>query len=109
MSEYLEIQAQIAELQRKAATIRATERAQALEKIKSLMSAFDIAASELSSTSSKSSKTRQPQKTNASKATRKVPAKYRDGNGNEWSGRGMQPRWFKAALASGIPVASLTV
>ena len=35
-------------------------------------------------------------------AGRKVAAKYRDSaTGNSWSGRGLQPNWLKAALASG--------
>lgn len=32
---------------------------------------------------------------------RKVAAKYQDGSGNTWSGRGSQPRWLKEALAKG--------
>ena len=32
---------------------------------------------------------------------KKVAAKYRDGAGNSWSGRGLQPRWLKSALAEG--------
>jgi DNA-binding protein H-NS len=36
------------------------------------------------------------------KATRrKVAAKYKDGSGNSWSGRGSQPRWLKEALTRG--------
>ena len=54
MSEYEAIQAQIAELQRKAASIRAAERAAALTKIKSLMVTFDIRVPELSGTVSSS-------------------------------------------------------
>jgi DNA-binding protein H-NS len=31
-----------------------------------------------------------------------VPAKYRDpATGDSWSGRGLQPKWLKAALTSG--------
>ena len=32
---------------------------------------------------------------------RKVPVKYRDKNGNTWSGRGAQPRWMTAAIKAG--------
>jgi DNA-binding protein H-NS len=43
--------------------------------------------------------------TASGRATRKgakVPAKYRDpATGDSWSGRGLQPKWLKAALASG--------
>ena len=39
-----------------------------------------------------------------SKAARKVgkaPVKFRDGDGNSWSGRGTRPRWLAAAIAAG--------
>lgn len=32
---------------------------------------------------------------------KKVAAKYHDGEGRTWSGRGLQPRWFKEALGAG--------
>jgi DNA-binding protein H-NS len=31
----------------------------------------------------------------------KVAPKYKDGEGNSWSGRGSQPRWLRAALEGG--------
>ncbi|ARN18601.1 H-NS family nucleoid-associated regulatory protein [Piscinibacter gummiphilus] len=31
----------------------------------------------------------------------KLPAKYADGTGNEWTGRGSTPRWLQDALAAG--------
>lgn len=31
----------------------------------------------------------------------KLPAKYKDEDGNTWSGRGSQPRWLKAAIEGG--------
>jgi DNA-binding protein H-NS len=34
-------------------------------------------------------------------ARRTSPPKYRDDQGNVWSGRGPRPRWFKEALAAG--------
>jgi DNA-binding protein H-NS len=32
---------------------------------------------------------------------RKAPVKYRDKEGNKWSGRGAQPRWMTAAIKAG--------
>ena len=32
---------------------------------------------------------------------RKVPPKYRDKSGNVWAGRGVQPRWMRAAIKGG--------
>lgn len=37
----------------------------------------------------------------AAKTAVQTPAKYQDDAGNRWSGRGPQPKWLKAALASG--------
>lgn len=38
-----------------------------------------------------------------SPAPGKSPAKYADGLGRTWSGRGRPPRWLKEAIASGKP------
>ncbi|MDQ6628797.1 MAG: H-NS histone family protein [Pseudomonadota bacterium] len=53
------------------------------------------------------SKARPADKTKSSSKGRKVPAKYGDEKGNTWAGRGLQPRWFKAALADGKTAESL--
>ncbi len=44
-----------------------------------------------------------------SKKRAPVAAKYRDDEGNTWSGRGSQPRWLVAALASGKKLESMAV
>lgn len=53
----------------------------------------------------KVSRTRRRTKASAAKATKKEKkssaAKYIDGAGNAWSGRGRKPQWFVAALAAG--------
>jgi len=106
MSEYQEIQAQIAELQRRADAIRAAERVAAIGNIKSLMATFEISASELSHETKQSARIR----TDKAKAQAlKVAPKYRDTAGNEWSGRGLQPRWLKAALANGASLQSFLI
>lgn len=33
---------------------------------------------------------------------RKIPTKYRDLQGNTWTGRGRPPLWFRAAIAAGV-------
>ena len=41
---------------------------------------------------------------------KKVAAKYRDkSTGETWSGRGLQPKWLKAALAAGRKIGDFTV
>ena len=44
---------------------------------------------------------RAPAKTAAPRTPTKLPAKYADGNGNEWTGRGSTPRWLQQAIAAG--------
>ncbi len=39
----------------------------------------------------------------------KAPIKYRDENGNVWSGRGSQPRWLTQAIAAGRPKSDFLV
>ena len=106
MSEYQEIQAQIAELQRRADAIRATERVAAIGNIKSLMATFEISASELSHETKQSPRIRTGK---ARAQVLKVAPKYRDTAGNTWSGRGLQPRWLKAALANGANLQSFLI
>ena len=38
-----------------------------------------------------------------------VPAKYKDGNGNSWSGRGRKPAWVREAEESGTDIEGLRV
>ncbi len=47
-----------------------------------------------------------PKKT---KPATKLPAKYADGNGNTWSGRGVHPRWLSTALGSGATLEQFRV
>lgn len=42
-------------------------------------------------------------------ASKKLPAKYRDSHGNTWTGRGLHPRWLKAALAAGAKLADFAL
>ncbi|MEY8875225.1 MAG: H-NS family nucleoid-associated regulatory protein, partial [Leptothrix sp. (in: b-proteobacteria)] len=46
----------------------------------------------------------------ATPATRKVAPKYRDpSTGETWSGRGLQPKWLKAALETGRSLEEFSV
>ena len=43
-------------------------------------------------------------------AGKKVAAKYRDkSTGETWSGRGLQPKWLKAAIAAGRKIGDFAV
>jgi DNA-binding protein H-NS len=76
-------------------------RRDAVAQIRSLMSEYGVTAAELSSKAAA--------KPRGGKGN-KVPAKYRNSaTGDAWSGRGLQPKWLKAALASGRKLADFAV
>ena len=69
------------------------EREDALSRVRELMAEYGLTSSDLSS--------RGAPKGRAAKG-KKVAAKFRDATtGDSWSGRGLQPKWLKAALANG--------
>ncbi|MDN3543838.1 MAG: H-NS family nucleoid-associated regulatory protein [Roseateles asaccharophilus] len=82
--------AQRAALDEQIAQTKEREHADAIAKVKSLMSEYGLTAADLSSRPAKAGK------------TSKVAAKYRNqATGETWSGRGLQPKWLKAAIANG--------
>jgi DNA-binding protein H-NS len=87
------LMAQRAELDRMIAQARKTERADAVAKVRSLMAEHGLTMADLSARSSPPA---------AKTAGRKVAPKYRDpATGDTWSGRGLQPKWLRSALAAG--------
>ena len=81
-----------AALEREIETTRRQEKTEAIAKVKALMSQYGLTPADLSpkgaaKTGGKGSK---------------VAVKYRNkATGDTWSGRGLQPKWLKAALAAG--------
>lgn len=91
------LEKQQAELEKQIAETLRAERSGVVNQIKSLMAEHGITVADLSG------KPGRPAGPKASPAAgRKVAAKYRDpATGQAWSGRGLQPKWLKAALATG--------
>jgi DNA-binding protein H-NS len=76
-------------------------RSDAVAKVRALMQEYGLSAADLSG--------KPAGKVRAGKGT-KVAAKYRDAaTGETWSGRGLQPKWLKAALASGRKLTDFAV
>jgi DNA-binding protein H-NS len=89
------IEQQIAQAQRE-------QRAGAIAQIKSLMAEHGLTVADLSA--------RRVKAVTGTGTGRKVAAKYRNkATGETWSGRGLQPRWLKAALGSGKKLADYAV
>jgi DNA-binding protein H-NS len=77
------------------------ERADAIEKVRTLMAQYGLSVSDLAVRAAPKAK---------GKTGRKVAAKYRNtATGETWSGRGLQPKWLKAALATGKKLGDFAV
>lgn len=92
MESIQELLAQKAALEKKIAEAQRTAKADAIAKVKALMTEYGLTAADLAG------------KAAAPKAEpgKKVAAKYRDpATGQTWTGRGLKPKWLQAALSGG--------
>lgn len=97
MSSLQQLLDQKAEIERRIAETRSTERTQALETIRKLMSDAGLTVQDLVATGEGKRKI-----SAAGKSLGKVAAKYRNpSTGDAWSGRGLKPRWLRAELDAG--------
>ncbi|MCH2221933.1 MAG: H-NS histone family protein [Aquabacterium sp.] len=91
------LEKQQAELEKQLAEARRAERAGVISQIKSLMAEHGLSLADLSG---KTPNGKAPKA--SANAGRKVAPKYRNpATGETWTGRGLQPNWVKAAVASG--------
>lgn len=108
---YQQIQEEIQRLQQEAASVRKAEIAEVIAKIKTAIDAYGLTAADLGF-SGAAARTRKAAAKPTRKASSKKPAraaKFRDSEGNTWSGVGKRPRWFVAALAAGKTLEDLLV
>lgn len=103
-----EIQAQIAELTAKANQIRQEQYGKAVSDAQALITSFNLKASDFVFNAS-IDRQEKSEKPTPQKSTKKAEIKFRDANGNSWSGRGLKPRWLTAALESGKTLADFAV
>lgn len=93
MASLKDLIAQKEALEREIEQTRKHDRSNAIAKVRALMEEYGLSLSDLSS--------RAGAKPGAGKGN-KVAAKYRNAaTGDSWSGRGLQPKWLKTALAGG--------
>lgn len=104
MSSLQELMAQRAALDAQIAEAQRADRAAAIEKVRSLMAEYGLTAADLAGRALAGTR-----RTSSAKGG-KVAPKYRDpATGDTWSGRGLQPKWLKAALAGGRQLSDFTV
>lgn len=97
---YLQIQRQIEMLQRQAEKLKSQEVAGVVERIKVAIAHYGLTAEQLGFGVGKPASRKVKSIGNASSKASKT-AKYADGQGNVWSGRGPRPHWLRDALAAG--------
>jgi DNA-binding protein H-NS len=91
-----------AALEKEIESTRKQERAEAISKVRALMSQYGLTAADLNS--------KPAAKSGGSGKGGKVAIKYRNtATGDTWSGRGLQPKWLKAAIAAGRKVEDFAV
>lgn len=93
MTTLKDLLAQRAQLEEQIAQTQTKERANAVAQVKALMDEYGLTIADLGS-----GRLGRPGKLKQST----VAAKFRNSaTGETWSGRGLQPKWLKAAIASG--------
>jgi DNA-binding protein H-NS len=92
---YKQIQKQIEQLQKRADVLRRSEVKGVIDRIKVAIAHYGLTASHLGLGSATTKA-----KTTVKKAA-KASAKFSDGTGNVWAGRGPRPHWLRNALAAG--------
>jgi len=101
MDTIQDLLAKRAELDKKIADARREERASAIAKVRSLMAEHGLTAADVAG---KAPVLRDKPPGN------KVAPKYRNkATGETWTGRGLQPKWLRAALESGKKLAEFTI
>jgi DNA-binding protein H-NS len=114
---YSQIVEEIQTLEKKAQALKAREAQLAIAQIKKTIADFGFTAEDLGLTGRKAKRGRpaaaakrgpgRPRGTGARVKSQIV--KYRDDQGNAWSGRGRRPQWIKDAIDAGKPLESMAV
>ncbi len=99
MSSLQDLLAQRAEIEKKIADVQREAHANAVAKVRAMMAEFGLTAADISGKGPVARAAAAP------KAPSKVAAKYRNAaTGEAWTGRGLQPKWLKSALAAGAKI-----
>jgi len=102
MATLQDLLAKKAALEQEIESAQKHQRQEAIAKVKALMTEYGLTVSDLTSKSSAG-------KAGGAKGA-KVAPKYRNAaTGDTWSGRGLQPKWLKAALASGKGITDFAI
>jgi DNA-binding protein H-NS len=102
MANLSELLAQKASLEKQIIDAQREEKASAIAQVKTLMAQYGLTLADLGARTAAATKRKA--------GNGRVAAKYRDPTtGDAWSGRGLQPMWLWAALASGREITDFAV
>ncbi|MGD9834938.1 MAG: H-NS family nucleoid-associated regulatory protein [Piscinibacter sp.] len=94
MATLQELLSQKEAIEREIELTKKRDRAEAIARVRALMAEYGLTLADLGGKAAPAAR--------KAGAGGKVPPKYRNAaTGDTWSGRGLQPNWLKAALASG--------
>lgn len=96
---YAELQKKIKELQDQAEQVRKREVEAVIQDIKEKIALYHIDAKDLGFFEKNAQEKKKPASQSAK--TKNATIKYRDEDGNAWSGRGARPHWLKEKLDNG--------
>ena len=117
-----QIDKQIAKLQKEAEAIKAREMIGVVERIRDAIGHYGLTVEHLFGVKAPKPAARRkavptarkvkpkgsPTRSTSTKGV-KAPVKYRDAQGNSWSGRGSQPRWLRFAIEDGASLSDFEV
>ncbi len=102
MASLQDLLAKRAALEQEIEATQKRERQEAISKVKALMSEYGLTVADLASKTAGS-------KGGANKGAKVAPKFRNAATGETWSGRGLQPKWLKAALASGKKISDFAI
>ncbi len=104
MSTLQDLLSQRAEIEKRIADVQREARSEAIGRVKTMMAEFGLSSADIAG------KSVSGRAAGVVKPTGKVAAKYRNAaTGDTWTGRGLQPKWLKAALATGAKISDFTI
>ena len=104
MSKLEELMAARKDLEQRISEAQREARASSISKVRVLMAEFGLTAADIGGKSGGG------RVAGAAKPKGKVAVKFHNAaTGDNWSGRGLQPRWLKAALAAGAKITDFAV
>ena len=106
MATLLELLAHRAEIEKRIEQLQSADRSQAIDEVKKVMAEHGLTMADIVGGGGGSKAVPRA----AGKPKQVVAPKYRNAaTGETWSGRGLQPRWMKAAIAGGATLESLAI